>query len=512
MISKINTAALSGLESDLVTVETCLTNQLPGISVTGLASQTIKESRDRVRAAVTSSGFKFPNKKITINLVPAWSRKEGSHFDLPMAIGILAVSGVLTESMYKEYGFIGELSLDGCINPVAGALPLTIGLRDSGIKKIILPKRNAEEAAIVKDISIYAVESLAMTVDLLKAPGMPEHQRTKRYNSSEPNAHQSSYEDVVGQESAKRAITICAAGGHGLFMMGFPGSGKSMLAQRIPSIMPELTYDEMLEVTKVYSVAGELSEKRPMITERPFRAPHHTISGAALLGGGGIPKPGEISLAHHGVLFLDEFPEFGRSVLEMLRQPLEDRRISIARVNHKVTFPSNMMLVAASNPCKCGFYGDERHQCTCTAAQINRYRSKISGPVLDRIDVQIEIPPVQYKELMLENPSPENGSAEMKEIVSKARSIQRQRYINEGIRLNSELDAALIKKYCTLNIGCKSLLKEGFEKLGLSARAYGKVLKVARTIADIEQSDGIKEHHIAEAMRYRSLDKMYSRL
>lgn len=509
MISKINTATLTGLESDIVVVETCLTNQLPGISITGLASQTIQESRERVRVAIAASGFRFPNKKVTINLAPAWSRKEGSHFDLPMAIGILAASGELKEHQYTEYAFIGELSLDGSINPVAGALPLIIGLRDCGMKKIILPKGNAEEASIVRDVTLYAADSLKQTFELLKGAEVKPYKSCIKYRNGSSDGTNGLYEDVVGQESAKRAITICVAGGHGLFMMGFPGSGKTMLAQRIPSIMPELTYEEMLEATKVYSVAGELSDKRPMIIQRPFRTPHHTISAAALLGGGGIPKPGEISLAHQGVLFLDEFPEFSRQVLEMLRQPLEERKINIARTAHKVTFPSNIMLVAASNPCKCGFYGDDRHQCTCTPAQLNQYRSKISGPILDRIDIQIEIPPVRYKELLEEDKIPGKSSASMRESVKKVRALQRERYINEGISLNSELNAAQLRKHCALDTECKTLLREGIEKLGLSARAFSKVVKVARTIADIDEAASIRAQHIAEAMRYRSLDKYY---
>ena len=512
MISKINTATLTGLESDIVTVETCLTNQLPGISITGLASQTIQESRERVRVAIAASGFRFPHKKVTINLAPAWSRKEGSHFDLPMAIGILAASGELKEQQYTDYAFIGELSLDGSINSVTGALPLIIGLRDGGIKKIILPKGNAEEASIVRDVILYAADSLKQAIELLQGADSKPYNSCVKYRYGSSDGTNGLYEDVVGQESAKRAITICVAGGHGIFMMGFPGSGKTMLAQRIPSIMPEMTYEEMLEATKVYSVAGELSNIRPMIIQRPFRTPHHTISPAALLGGGGIPKPGEISLAHHGVLFLDEFPEFSRQVLEMLRQPLEERKINIARAAHKVTFPSSIMLVAASNPCKCGFYGDDSHQCTCTTAQLNQYRSKISGPILDRIDLQIEIPPVKYKELLEEDNIPGKSSASMREAVKRARKIQRERYINEGISLNSELNAAQLREYCILDTDCKALLREGIEKLGLSARAFSKVVKVARTIADIDEDTSIRMHHIAEAMRYRSLDKFYRNL
>lgn len=507
MISIVHTASIKGLTGELVRVETYLTNQIPGMQVTGLASQTIKESKDRVRAALRHSGFKFPEKRITVNLVPAAKRKEGSHFDLPLAIGVLVASGQLDQRLCDDTAFVGELSLDGRVNTVKGALPLVIGLRDSGFNRVIIPLGNCEEASLVPGVDIYGVKNLGETVKALT-----DRWKAWEKESREPTVarkEDKDYVDVRGQEAAKRAVTICVAGGHGLLMMGFSGSGKTMIAKRIPTIMPPMTREESLEVTKVYSVAGELTEDEPLVDIRPFRDPHHTISATALLGGGNHPKPGELSLAHQGVLFLDEFPEFPRRILEMLRQPLETRTVTISRALETAIYPCNILLVAAANPCKCGYYGDHRHRCTCTSGEVQHYQSKISGPLLDRIDLQIDVPPVSSEELWHENKdSISTSSKEMRQNVERARKVQRLRYGQDSLLLNAHLSPTEIEEYCVLKKEGQELLKMAFEKLGLSFRAYHKILKVARTIADLEMEEEIATHHIAEALQYRKLDRL----
>lgn len=507
MISIVHTASIKGLTGELVRVETYLTNQIPGMQVIGLASQTIKESKDRVRAAIRHAGYKFPEKRITVNLVPAAKRKEGSHFDLPLAIGVLVANGELDQRLCGATAFIGELSLDGSVNSVKGALPLVIGLRDAGFSRVIIPLGNCQEASLVPGVLIYGVKNLRETVEALThgfEPWKKERDKTKVYIKEGED-----YFDVKGQEAAKRAITISVAGGHGLLMMGYPGSGKTMLAKRIPTIMPPMTCEESLEVTKIYSVAGELSNEEPFVEIRPFRDPHHTISATALLGGGNHPKPGELSLAHQGVLFLDEFPEFPRRILEMLRQPLETRTITISRALETAIYPCNILLIAASNPCKCGYYGDYRHHCTCTSGEIQNYQSKISGPLLDRIDLQIDVPAVSSEELWQENKeSISTSSNQMRQDVEKARNVQRLRYGEKSLLLNAHLTPVEIKEHCTLKKEGQELLKTAFERFGLSFRAYHKILKIARTIADLEAESDIATQHIAEALQYRKLDRI----
>ncbi len=516
MYSQIKSGTLYGLASEQVVVETDLSPGLPAFSVVGLPDATVRESKERIRAAIVNSGFKFPAKRITINLAPAGTKKEGTHFDLPIAVGVMTSVGTIRKDRTANYAFLGELSLDGSVNRINGALPLVIGLRNQGIGKIILPVQNAEEASAIDDISIFPVHHLRELASYFNGEyEIPRYQK-RQTGERKLMKEETDFSDVAGQESVKRALQIAAAASHNVLMIGPPGAGKTMMAKRVAGILPAMTYEEKLEVTKIYSIAGELSPDRPMITARPFRSPHHTISGGALVGGGSSPKPGEVSLAHYGVLFLDELPEFNRYVLEMLRQPLEEERVNISRVRGTTTFPAKFMLLASMNPCPCGYYGDPTHECTCGPNQIRNYLSKISGPLLDRIDMHIEIMPVKYKDLAgteetdCEAPRlPLRNSEVMRQEVEAARQIQLERYKEEEIAYNSQLTPGLMKKYCVLDRETKKLMEAAFHQLSLSARAHHKIIKMGRTIADMEGADKIGVRHIAEAIQYRSLDKMY---
>ncbi len=507
MLTKVLTGTVLGIDSNLVSVETDLSPGLPNLIIVGLPDATVKESKDRVRSAILNSGERFPAKRITINLSPASTRKEGTYFDLPMAIGILSASGVINNRNIKSFAYFGELSLDGSIHGIHGIVPLIIGVRKNGVQKIILPKANLKEAAIIKDVQLYPVESLRDVIDYFAGKRTLQSVQGIGMEKNTGSVDCEDFSDVAGQEMVKRALQISAAGCHGLLMIGPPGAGKTMMAQRVPSILPKMTYEETLELTKIYSVVGLLSDEAPMITGRPFRAPHHSISPVALVGGGRIPMPGEISLAHLGVLFLDELAEFQRNVIELLRQPLEEEKITISRARGTVVFPSKIMLIAAMNPCPCGFYGDNTHECTCTSHQISQYFSKVSGPFLDRIDMHIEILPVPYKDLTAEEP-PRNisSSKNMRLQVESAREVQLKRYENMKIKYNSQLNASALKKFCKLDKGSQELLEEAFHKFALSARAYTKILRLSRTIADMDQSDNIRMEHVAEAIQYRGLD------
>lgn len=508
MISKVNSTALLGIDGYIVSVETDISNGMPGFDIVGLPDAAVKESKERIRAAIKNTGLVMPSKHIIVNLAPADVKKEGAHFDLPIAIGILISSQQLTFADSKQYMFLGELSLDGELRRVNGVLPMVISAFQRGIKRVILPFENVKEAAVISGVEVYGMKNLKEI--LQHFTGQKPCQPYKTNINEIFNAESGSvpdFADVKGQAHVRRALEVAAAGGHNLLMIGPPGSGKTMIAQRIPSILPDMSFDEALEVTKIHSIAGALPENSPMVTRRPFRHPHHTISSVGLSGGGSNPKPGEISLSHNGVLFLDELPEFRRDALEVMRQPLEDSSITITRVGGTVTYPCNVMLVASMNPCPCGYYGDMSRECTCTQSQIMRYASKISGPLLDRIDLHIEVPAVKYDEL--ETKAKGESSAEIRERVNSARRRQQERYKDGKIYSNSQLTPQLMEKYCTLGSEAAELLREAYESLGLSARAHNRILKVARTIADLESAVEIGAEHIAEAIQYRALDRKF---
>lgn len=507
MLSRVTACGLLGIDGYLVTVETDISNGIPAFDIVGLVDAAVKEAKERVRAAIKNSGFEFPSRRITVNLAPADLKKEGTAYDVPIAAGILAATGVIPFNALEGCLLLGELSLDGTLRPVYGVLPKVIAAMQAGMQKVILPPGNSLEASVVKGIQVIPVSSLGelarYTADQVQIQPVENDWNTI---SKADTMDDLDFADVRGQNHVKRALEVAAAGGHNCLMIGSPGSGKTMLARRMPSILPDMTFEEALEVSKIHSVAGLLPADSSLSTRRPFRAPHHSISSVSLIGGGKIPKPGEVSLAHLGVLFLDELPEFNKNALEVLRQPLEDGFALISRINASITYPCRTTLIAAANPCKCGFYLDDTRECTCSPQEIKNYLGKLSGPLLDRLDIQVEVPTLKYHELSEEQEKAES-SREIRSRVNRARALQQKRFSGKGIYCNAQMSHTMINQYCRMGKEESSLMWEAYMKLNLTARAHNRILKVARTIADLDEAENINCVHIAEAIQYRAIDR-----
>ena len=501
MICSVRTLGVTGIRGVNIMAECYISNGLPAFDIVGLPDAAVKEARERVRAAAKSSGITFPVSRITVNLAPASLKKSGTHYDLPILLSILSAAGSVRRPR-SDSAFIGELSLDGQLRPVSGVLPMALAARDEGVKALFVPYENAAEATLARGPVVYGIRNVRELAEALNG----ERVLTPHplWEPAPQTENLLDFKDVLGQENVKRALEVAAAGSHNVLLIGPPGSGKSMLSKRLPSILPDMTWEESLEVSRIYSVMGQLTDKEPLISRRPFRSPHHTISNAGLAGGGTNPRPGEISMAHQGVLFLDELPEFRKDTLDMMRQPLEDGKVTISRVSGAVTYPAEFMLVCAMNPCKCGWYGDPSGRCRCSERAVNEYRGRISGPLLDRIDIVVEVPAVHFEDLRTRAET--EPSSEVKKRVDAARAIQNRRFGGKGGMCNARMGPGEMRKFCDLDEASSELMKQAFEAMGLTARSYDRILKVARTVADLEGSESIEPHHIAEAIQYRAVN------